>query len=100
MPKNETKYILQNNLEVNQTGNEIQTVFVILQIKKKISENYTKNVAWKLVPGPFLFLKNSLYKRVGERISLASKELFFKFKKQNSKKLLDIIFQNFKPLEL
>ena len=32
--------------------------------QKNLSKNFTKNVAWKLVPVPFLFLKNRLYRGI------------------------------------
>ena len=36
-----------------QSGKEFWPVYVILQ-KKNLSQNYTKNVTWELVPGPLL----------------------------------------------
>ena len=35
-----------------QSGNEIWPVYAVLQ-RNFLSKNYTKNVAWELVPGPF-----------------------------------------------
>ena len=46
-----------NNLGSKQSVNEIWPVYVISQ-RKKISEDSTKTVTWKLVPGPFEFAKN------------------------------------------
>ena len=42
-----------------QSGDEIWPVYAISQ-NNFLSKNSTKNVAWKLVPGPFQFLKNPL----------------------------------------
>ena len=36
-----------------QSGNEIWPVYTVLQNNFFLSKNYTKNVAWELVPGPF-----------------------------------------------
>ena len=39
--------------EQTQSGNEIWPVYVTLQDRFFLSKNSVKNVAWKLVPGPF-----------------------------------------------
>ena len=59
--KEETKSILLNNLEsklslVMKVGKFMSYYKRKIFIKKKRK----KNMAWKLVPGPFLFLKNPL----------------------------------------
>ena len=36
-----------------QSGNEIWSVYAVLQNNFFLPKNSTKNVAWKLVPGPF-----------------------------------------------
>ena len=53
MPEHETQNILLNNLGskpslVIRFGQFMQYYKIIF-----LSKNYTKNVAWKLVPGPF-----------------------------------------------
>ena len=55
-----TKHILLNNL-----GSKHSLVMKFGQFMQYykitfLSKNSTKNMAWKLVPGPFLFLKNPL----------------------------------------
>ena len=41
-------------------GNEIWSVRALLHKKKNLLKNSIKNVAQKLVPGPFSYLKNHL----------------------------------------
>ena len=59
MPKYETRNILLNNLG---SRHSLVTKFgqCMYYYKINLSKNYMKNMAWKLVPGPFKFSKNPL----------------------------------------
>ena len=50
------KYILLNNSK--QCVNEICQVYIIIEKERFYQKKYTKTATWKLVPGPFMFLKN------------------------------------------
>ena len=50
--------ILVINLGSKQFDNEIWPVYLILQTKIFYRKNSTTNVAWKLVPGPLVCIKN------------------------------------------
>ena len=44
-------------------GNKIRPVYEIL-LKKNLIKKFYKNMAWKLVSGPLLFLKDSLLRGI------------------------------------
>ena len=58
MPKPKTNPFDWKIGKKTQSANEIWPAYVVLQKKKNLSKNSTKTVTWKLVPGPFLFVKN------------------------------------------
>ena len=62
MPKHETQNTLLNNLESNHNLVMKFGQFMYCYIIRILSKNSMKNVAWKLVPGPFKFSKNPLLK--------------------------------------
>ena len=53
MPNHETRNIIEELGKQTQSVNEIWPVYVILENKIFLSKKFIKNVAWKLVPGPF-----------------------------------------------
>ena len=55
-----------------QSVNEIRPVYIMLQKKKALSKNSTKTATWKLVPGPFVFLKNLAQSQLEYQIFKAS----------------------------
>ena len=56
MPKaRNTKQFYSIPWEVKKSGNETWPIYVILQKKLFHQKNYSKNVAWKLIPGLFDF---------------------------------------------
>ena len=54
--KHEINFTELNNLVGKQSGNEIWQV--CFRKQKKSSKYFTENMTWKLVAGPFGFLKN------------------------------------------
>ena len=59
MPQHERKnrfYWINWQVNSNTVGNEISSIYVIIQ-KKTFTKNIYRNVVWKLVPGLSVFIK-------------------------------------------